>query len=87
MIGALFMTFAEFEKAGPRELRESARGCFEKANSYSDSWDGRAPHLIEAQFYLAEIDRRESAKIVRRDFRTELIIIFLIGLELIIAGW
>jgi hypothetical protein len=50
--------------------------------------------LSNAQFYLSEIERRTQAKereeqgrIATRDFRLELIVIVLIGLEIIIGVW
>jgi hypothetical protein len=51
------------------------------------SWDRRAAKLLEAQFYMIELDRRHDARIARRDFRMELVVIGLIGLELIAATW
>lgn len=50
--------------------------------------------LSEAQFYLDEIERREGreerqrqSKIARRDLILELVVIFLIGLEIVVGVW
>src|SRR6266853_6771984 len=79
------MTFEEFEKAKPSELREYAKARFEMATTSAYSIEGISESLAEAQFYLGELDRMENAKIARRDFRMELIVILLIGFELIVA--
>jgi hypothetical protein len=82
------MTFEEFEKAEPNELRRVAKACFDSLGSMGGGgWDRKAAKLLEAQFYMMELDRRESADIARRDFRMELIVIALIGLELIVGIW
>ena len=81
------MTFEEFEKAVPRELRETAKTCFNSAHQHGHSWGGTAALLLEAQFYLAEMDRRHDATIARRDFRMELAVIALIALELAVSVW
>ena len=44
------------------------------------------PHLLlQAQFYMAEMSRRQDAIIARRDFLMELVVIALIGFEIVIA--
>src|SRR6266404_5275618 len=79
------MTFEEFESASAAELREHARGAFNKGNTSDASWAGNTNLLLEAQFYISEIDRRHDAKIATRDFRMELIVIALILFEFIAA--
>ncbi len=73
------MQVKEIEKLSPRELRQRADAVFAKADEKGPSY------LIEAQFYMQELSRREDSKIARRDFRMELIVILLIGLEIVIA--
>jgi hypothetical protein len=79
------MTFEEFETAKPEDLREVAKECFEKAHKLGESWGGAPTLLLETQFYMTEIDRRNESNIARRDFRLELAIIGLILLELVVA--
>jgi len=75
------MKIQEFENATDAELRQKAIECFEQADSVD--------HLVgsillpKARFFLDEIERRKNDMIGRRDFRMELIVIFLIGLELV----
>lgn len=86
------MTFEEFEKAKPEELKQTAKSCFDMLGASSGSWDRKAVKLIEAQFYLSEIDRRnaeierqEDRRIASRSHRMELIIIALIIGEIVIG--
>src|SRR5258708_5628993 len=93
------MTFEEFEKADAEELRQQAKASFDKARKFGESWGGAPTLLLEAQFYMMEMDRRRveqdrkyaeihrkrDAKIAERDFRMEVVVIFLILLELIAA--
>jgi hypothetical protein len=58
------------------------------------TWERRAAKLLEAQFYMSELDRREAEKerkesrrIATLDFRMELAVIALIALEPIVAIW
>jgi hypothetical protein len=82
------MTHEAFLKATEEELKLQTKTCFDDATAMSGgSWDRRAAKLLEAQFYMQELDRRHDGKISRRDFRMELIVIALIGLELIAASW
>jgi hypothetical protein len=53
------MTFEEFEKANPNRLRTEAQVCFDTANA-NPLWGGPPP-LLQAQFYMMEIDRRNGA--------------------------
>jgi len=77
------MNLEDIEKATDAELRQKALECFEEAPSMD--------HLVstillrKARFYLDELERRKNDNIARRDFRMELIVIFLIGLELVAA--
>jgi hypothetical protein len=79
------MTFDEFEEANEESLRRETKVCFDKYNNpYTGGLDKPAL-LLEAQFYIQELGRREDSRIARRDFRMELIVILLIGLELVTA--
>jgi hypothetical protein len=74
------MKAEDFASATELELRRKANECFEKfENSGSHE---RPALLIEAQFYIGEIERRKQDKVARRDLLLELVVIILIGLEL-----
>jgi hypothetical protein len=74
------MKTEEFENATEKGLRSKANECFEKLN---DSGSHERPALLlEAKFYLDEIERRKQDRVARRDLLLELIVIVLIGLEL-----
>jgi hypothetical protein len=82
------MKAEEFAQATEAELRQKANECFAKLESHGSM--EKPALLIEAQFYLDEIERRKQDKIARRDYRMEwvvigleLIVIVLIGLELL----
>jgi hypothetical protein len=79
------MTFDEFERATNGVLRERAKGCFERAAG--EEQDLKARLLIEAQFYMQEMDRRHGSTTARRDFVLELIVIVLILGEFVLAIW
>lgn len=79
------MTFEEFEKADVRKLRKHAMNGFDGAMLQHTHGDFKAASLLEAQFHLQEIDRRESTRIGRRDFWMEVVVIGLIGIEIILA--
>jgi hypothetical protein len=86
------MTFEEFEKATPKQLRDFAKARFETANTVGSAHAGTPALLLEAQFYLAEIDRREANKNRREDRRVslrdlllEIVVIVLIGVEIMLA--
>lgn len=86
------MNFEQLEKATPAQLREAAKSRFDI--TARDHRIGNIMLSLEAQFYMAEMDRREaeierreSRRVANRDFRMELIVIALIGLELIVAIW
>jgi len=74
------MKFSEFENATASDLR---REVVERFDLYDTTRPGRIELLWEAQFFMAEIDRRESAWIAKRDLILELIIIVLIVGELV----
>jgi ABC-type transport system involved in cytochrome bd biosynthesis fused ATPase/permease subunit len=73
------------------ELRQKANECFGRLH---DSGSHEIPALlIEAQFYMDEIERRKQDKVAKRDFMMELlaigleiIVILLIVLELVEGG-
>jgi len=74
------MNTEEFENAKEKDLRLKANECFGKL---ADSGSQEKPALlIEAQFYMDEIERRKQGTIARRDLVLELVVIVLIGLEL-----
>src|SRR5437763_10728736 len=77
------MTVEEFQSATADQLREKANDCFARAaRTGSGDWAGL---YMEAQFYLAEIERRESAKIAKRDYTLEVWVIVLIGVEIVLS--
>ena len=41
--------------------------------------------MLEAQFYMQEMDRRDSSRIARRDWWLEIVVIFLIGIEIVLS--
>jgi len=89
------MTFEEFEKSAEAELREQARLCFKQAADMAGGeWEKRTAFMLQAQFYMAELDRREaekerkeSARIALRDYRMEWVVIIMIGLEIVLSIW
>jgi hypothetical protein len=89
------MLFDEFEKATPEQLRHRAKECFNAAmrpQVFGDS--SNVTSLLEAQFYMQELDRREAEEagkhtrwIENRDFWLETVVIILIGAEIILSIW
>jgi hypothetical protein len=86
------MTFEQFEKADSRKLREMAKEVFDLSQHPYIANEAKPSHLLEAQFYLSEIDRRqaeierqEDRRIASRSHRMELIIIALIVGEIVIG--
>ncbi len=80
------MRFEEFEKAKLTDLTREAKSRF---SEYQDPTTGgldKPALLLEAQFYMTEMDRRHDNSIARRDLVLELIVIGLIGME-IVLGW
>jgi hypothetical protein len=79
------MTFEEFQIAQDIQLIYETKQCFDRYNNPLTGGGDKPALLLEAQFYIQELGRREDSKIARRDFRMELIVIVLIGLELVTA--
>src|SRR5712671_2429389 len=77
------MRVAEFKKKSDDELLQMADDCFALVEMRGVQEE--PAHLLKAQFYMNELDRRHDAKIARRDFRMELAVIALILLEVIIG--
>jgi hypothetical protein len=82
------------------ELHARANAHLEHVDIETESHQDKQHHVIQAQLYLAELDRRkqaresnESAKIANRDYKLERWVIVLIGAELVLAvvailvGW
>lgn len=87
------LEFNEYITASPERLKEEAKRLWEIAAKQNFT-EVKNVMLQEAQFYLSEIDRRaveaerlESTRIGRRDFRMEIGVMGLIGLELVVAIW
>ena len=74
------MKAEEFENATPKDLRRKANECFEMLENSGSS--EKPALLIEAQFYLDEIEHRKQDEVARRDLILELVVIVLIALEL-----
>jgi hypothetical protein len=79
------MNLEEFEKASDADLRKRAKECFDTLPTHVT----REGALLEAKFYLDEIERREHAQERKTDVRNswrdlilELVVIVLIGLEI-----
>jgi len=79
------MRFEEFETAKPAELKRLAKQCFEESQEEYVSNEQKVSLLLEAQFYVAEADRRSGGRIALRDLILEIIVILLIGFEIILA--
>jgi len=77
------MRVEEFKKKTDDELLQTADDCFGLVEARGVQEE--PAHLLKAQFYMNEVDRRHDAKIARRDFLMELIVIALILLEVIIG--
>jgi hypothetical protein len=83
--GRFFMTLDEFENVTVAELRAQANNCFAQA---ATAGTGDRPYLYaEAQFYIAEIERRQQGKANTIGFWMELFVIVLILAEIVIALW
>jgi hypothetical protein len=86
------MTFEEFEKADARKLREMAKEVFDLSQHPYTANEAKPSRLLEAQFYLSEIDRRqaeaehqESRGWASSSHKMELIIIVLIVFEIVLG--
>lgn len=75
------------------DLRARASSHLAHLDIETSSDPTREHHVAQAQVYLAELDRREDARIGARDYKLELWVIGLIGAELLLAvvgvvfGW
>jgi hypothetical protein len=79
------MMLDEFENATVSELRTQANNCFAQAVT---AGTGDRPYLYaEAQFYIAEIERRKQGKANTISFWMELFVIVLILAEIVITLW
>jgi hypothetical protein len=81
------LTFEQLEKAKKHELKARAKACFEAAQEGGRLYNtdlGRAT-LLEAQFYMQELDRRHDSWIAWRDLVLEGIVIALIGWEIFLG--
>ena|SRR2546427_9734771 len=75
------MTYEKFVKATKADLVNKANECFATAAAAGNL--NKPAALLEAQFYVGEIDRRDQNRISRSDFWLEIIVISLIGLEIV----
>jgi hypothetical protein len=78
------MKAEEFTKATEDELRQKANECFDKLSTHGST--EKPALLIEAQFYIDEIERRKQDKIAARDYRLEKVVIFLEVIVIILIG-
>jgi hypothetical protein len=77
------MRVKEFKDKTDEELLQMADDCFALVESQGGVQ--QSAHLLKAQFYMNEVDRRHDGKIARRDFKMELWVIALILLEVLIG--
>src|SRR5260370_40774640 len=80
------MTFNDFERANKRDLEEKANDCFRKYYDANTGGLDKPALLLEAQFYMNEMDRRHQTWISRRDLMLEMAVIVLIGAEILLGG-
>jgi hypothetical protein len=76
------MTFHDFERAKKRDLKERANDCFRKYYDPNTGGLDKPALLLEAQFYMNEMDRRHQTWIGWRDLVLEIAVIVLIGVEI-----
>ena len=62
-----------------------AKHCFDKSQQEIAAADYKVLLLSEAQFYVAELDRRSSGRIALRDLILEIVVILMIGMEIGLA--
>jgi hypothetical protein len=79
------MTFEEFEIATNQDLTGETKRCFDRYNNSTTGSSDKPAWLLEAQFYMQELGRREDSRVARRDFWMEVAVIFLIGVEIVLA--
>ena len=77
------------EQASEEQLRNAVRGCFEQARKAVSAPQSASAWFAEAQFYIAELQRRDaeserkySRRISFRDLILEVVVIILIGVEI-----
>ncbi len=74
------MRVEEFGRLSRNQLRTKANECFHKAETAGTN--DRPGLLLEAQFYLRELEHRVDSWTSIRDFILEIVVIFLIGWEI-----
>jgi hypothetical protein len=85
------MRAEDFDQATIKELQAKANRCFDAAPSALDEpphflgGDERLRLMLEAQFYLAAVARKRDEVTARRDFRLEIAVIVLIGIEIVLS--
>lgn len=79
------MNFEEFDKANRSDLRNLAKECFDRSQAEPESSQKKAALLLQAQFYVAEMDRRHGGRTALRDLVLEIVVILLIGFEIVLA--
>ena len=79
------MTFEEFEKATDEDLTLETKRCFDLYTGGTIGGGDRPALLLEAQFYMQELGRREDARVASRDYGLEIWVILLIGIEIILS--
>src|SRR5439155_3576659 len=81
--GEYYVTLGELEALQEKELR--LRTSVALQQYYEMRGIDSHAYLIEAQFYMRELEQRDSKRIAHRDYRMELGIMALIVVEIIIA--
>src|SRR5437764_7667331 len=76
------MHFEEFEKASMQELKREAKSCFGRYKDVNTGGLDKPALLLEAQFYMNEMERRHDSWIALRDLLLEIVVILLIGWEI-----
>src|SRR5437762_1301035 len=94
------MRAEEFESLTDQQLQEKANACFITADTLNinlgHNYSEKVRHLLEAQFYLthairkrveqrAEREKEHNRKIEKRDFRMEVGVMVLIGIEIVLS--
>jgi hypothetical protein len=79
------LNFEQFDSAKRSDLRNLAKECFDKSQAEPESSEKKASLLLEAQFYMAEMDRRQGGRTAWRDLLLEIVVILLIGFEIVLA--
>lgn len=86
------MRAQEFDSASVEELQEMANDCFDRAelpddalNNFIVPADERMRLLMKAQFYLTAVARKRDEATAKRDFKLEVAVIVLIGIEILLS--